>query len=86
MSGFRSLGELTDANPCPRCGAVSGERCFTRSGKVATLPHAARWDLIGDAYAAGYEEGEHYALASSDLERTIGWHKRTCSVCKEADQ
>lgn len=53
--------------PCGRCEAKISDPCVTVNGNPTTT-HAARCDPIDQAYAAGYEQGEHDAnLAAAEV-------------------
>lgn len=43
--------------PCPRCRAEVGAVCRTKTGRVATYPHAARQEPLMAAWREGYQDG-----------------------------
>lgn len=40
----RRIFEAEEEQPCKTCGALKGELCKTKSGKITDYPHAARHD------------------------------------------
>lgn len=55
---------------CPRCEALAGEPCVSRTGRRATYPHAARTRPVYAAYSAGYQD------AQDDLLSDPAWYER----------
>lgn len=52
MNVYAAL-RITDAHPCPHCGAVTGEYCTTSTGNRTQAPHVLRTDMAKRAAVHG---------------------------------
>lgn len=42
--------------PCPRCSAVRGEECITRSGRPYHWLHASRTEVVSYSWRGGWNQ------------------------------
>lgn len=54
MNAYAAL-KITDAHPCPHCGAITGHACATETGTATRNPHVLRVNAA--KRAAVREEG-----------------------------